>query len=172
MLIRSSPLAFLLLMLPPPTLAAEAAPEVAPAAQAAEAVPEVAPAAQAAEAAPEGEPAAQAAEAAPKVEPAALAAEAGPKVEPVALTAKANPEGKAVALTEKPGHEGEPHVVSGMSIMGNNEAPKSLYIVPWKSSEIGLETKLTSSLLNEDMTPVDKIVFMRELDFYKLSNPQ
>lgn len=62
-------------------------------------------------------------------------------------------------------------VVSGMSILGNTDAPKALYIVPWKSSEIGLETKLTSSLLNEDMVPVDKPVFMRELDFYKISNP-
>jgi len=62
-------------------------------------------------------------------------------------------------------------VVSGMSILGNNDAPKALYIVPWKSSEIGMETKLTSSLLNEAMVPVDRPVFMRELDFYKISNP-
>lgn len=85
---------------------------------------------------------------------------------PPALAADAPPGDQAA------GAEGEPHVVSGMSIMGNSEAPKSLYIVPWKTSEIGLETKLTSSLLNEDMAPVDKTVFMRELDFYKLSNPQ
>lgn len=90
---------------------------------------------------------------------ATLAAEAPPADEPAAQAAPA-------------GADGEPHVVSGMSITGNNEAPKSLYIVPWKSSEIGLETQLTSSLLNEDMAPVDKTVFMRELDFYKLSNPQ
>lgn len=77
-----------------------------------------------------------------------------------------------MALAAEEGGEGEPHVVSGMSITGNNETPKSLYIVPWKSSEIGLKTKLTSSLLNEDMAPVDKTVFMRELDFYKLSNAQ
>jgi hypothetical protein len=76
------------------------------------------------------------------------------------------------ASTPPPPADGEPHVVSGMSITGNNETPKSLYIVPWKASEIGLETKLTSSLLNEDMNPVDKTVFMRELDFYKLANPQ
>lgn len=68
--------------------------------------------------------------------------------------------------------DGEPHTVSGMSITGDKEAPKSLYIVPWKASEIGIETKLTSSLLNEDMNPVDKTVFMRELDFYQLANPQ
>jgi len=77
----------------------------------------------------------------------------------------------AFAADEGPA-DGEPHTVSGMSIMGDKEAPKSLYIVPWKASEIGLETKLTSSLLNEDMNPVDKTVFMRELDFYQLANPQ
>lgn len=91
---------------------------------------------------------------------------------PLALAAEAVPEGKPAAPAAGGGGEGEPHVVSGMSITGNNETPKSLYIVPWKTSEIGLETNLTSSLLNEDMAPVDKTVFMRELDFYKLSNPQ
>lgn len=59
--------------------------------------------------------------------------------------------------------------ISGMSVLGNSDAPKALYIVPWKSSEIGVETDLTSSLLNEDMVPVDKPVFMRELDFYRVS---
>lgn len=76
----------------------------------------------------------------------------------------------AAALAAEEGSDGEPHVVSGMSIMGNNEAPKSLTIVPWKTSEIGLETKLNSSLLNENMAPVDKTVFMRELEFYQISN--
>lgn len=56
--------------------------------------------------------------------------------------------------------------ISGMSIVGNNEAPKSLYIVPWKSSEIGMETDLSSNLLNESLLPVDKDVFMREVSFY------
>jgi hypothetical protein len=65
--------------------------------------------------------------------------------------------------------DGEAKEVSGMSIMGNNETPKSLYIVPWKSSEIGGETGLTSNLLNDSMTPVDREVFMRELDFYAIS---
>lgn len=62
--------------------------------------------------------------------------------------------------------------ISGMSVLGNSDAPKSLYIVPWKSSEIGVETDLTSSLLNEDMVPVDKPVFMRELDFYQVSTEE
>lgn len=60
--------------------------------------------------------------------------------------------------------------ISGMSIVGNNETPTSLVIVPWKSSEIGQETKLQSSLLNDGLTPVDREVFMRELDFYQFSN--
>ena len=79
----------------------------------------------------------------------------------------------AIAMAESKGKnkdDSEDKVVSGMSIVGNNETPKSLYIVPWKSSEIGQETKFTSNLLNEGMNPVDKAVFMRELDFYKLSN--
>lgn len=65
--------------------------------------------------------------------------------------------------------EGEPKTISGMSIVGNDETPKSLYIVPWKSSELGVETSLSSSLLNDQMAPVDKGVFMRELDFYELT---
>lgn len=58
--------------------------------------------------------------------------------------------------------------LSGMSIVGNDEAPKSLYIVPWKSSEIGVETGL-NMMLNEKDTPVDREVFMRQLEFYRIS---
>ena len=49
-----------------------------------------------------------------------------------------------------------------MSIVGNDEAPKSLYIVPWKSSELGVETSL-NMMLSEDDAPVDRDVFMRQL---------
>jgi len=58
--------------------------------------------------------------------------------------------------------------LSGISIVGNDEAPKALYIVPWKSSEIGVETSL-NMMLNESAIPVDRVVFMRQLDFYELS---
>lgn len=66
--------------------------------------------------------------------------------------------------------EAEVKQISGMSIMGNNDAPKSLYIVPWKTSELGAEVEFKSSLLEEDLVPVDKPVFQRELDFYAISN--
>ena len=56
--------------------------------------------------------------------------------------------------------------LSGISIIGNKEAPKSLYIVPWKDSQVGVETSLTSGLFDESSKLIDKEVFMRELEFY------
>ena len=58
--------------------------------------------------------------------------------------------------------------LSGMSIVGNDEAPKSLYIVPWKSSELGVETSL-GMMLDKNAVPVDRDVFKRQLDFYEVS---
>lgn len=60
--------------------------------------------------------------------------------------------------------------LSGISIIGNKEAPKSLYIVPWKNSEVGVETSLSSGLLDESSKLIDKEVFLRELEFYRLSH--
>ena len=62
----------------------------------------------------------------------------------------------------------EAKMVSGMSIVGNDEAPKALYIVPWKSSEIGVETSL-HMMLTESALPVDREVFMRQLDYFEVS---
>ena len=70
--------------------------------------------------------------------------------------------------TDKTKKESDAKELSGMSIVGNDEAPKSLYIVPWKSSEIGVETSL-SSKLNEGDMPVDRDVFKRQLEFYRIS---
>ncbi len=60
-----------------------------------------------------------------------------------------------------------PKALSGMSILGNSEAPKSLVIVPWKTSEIGDGIGVTN-LLDGRARPVDRDVFMRELDYYQL----
>ena len=57
--------------------------------------------------------------------------------------------------------------MSGMSILGNDEAPKSLVIVPWKSSQLGDAPGL-SKLLDDSTQPVDKEVFMRELAYYRI----
>jgi len=64
--------------------------------------------------------------------------------------------------------QSEAKELSGMSIVGNDEAPKSLYIVPWKSSEIGAGTSL-DTMLNEGDVPVDRDVFKRQLGFYHVS---
>jgi len=60
-----------------------------------------------------------------------------------------------------------PKTMSGMSILGNVEAPKSLVIVPWKSSRLGDEPGLTGAL-DERARPVDREVFMRELRYYEI----
>ena len=73
-----------------------------------------------------------------------------------------------VIYAADPASGSEPKMLSGISLVGNNEAPKSLFIVPWKSSEIGFETGLTSGLMDDTMRPVDKDVFMREIDFYEI----
>ena len=59
----------------------------------------------------------------------------------------------------------DPKSMSGMSILGNQDAPKSLVIVPWKSSEIGLGLGV-SRALDTRIRAVDKDVFMRELKYY------
>ncbi len=69
---------------------------------------------------------------------------------------------------ENKNKQSEAKELSGMSILGNDEAPKSLYIVPWKSSEIGGETSL-DTMLNEGDGPVDRDVFKRQLEFYQVS---
>ena len=55
----------------------------------------------------------------------------------------------------------------GMSVLGNEETPKSLVIVPWKSSEVGRATGI-SPMLDDSRQPVDKEVFMRELRYYEI----
>jgi hypothetical protein len=55
----------------------------------------------------------------------------------------------------------------GMSILGNQEAPTSLVIVPWKTSELGNSLGITP-LLDDSRQPVDKEVFMRSLRYYEI----
>lgn len=57
--------------------------------------------------------------------------------------------------------------LSGISILGNQDAPKSLVIVPWKSSEIGAGIGLSNSA-NGRATPLDKDVFARQLHYYAI----
>jgi hypothetical protein len=60
-----------------------------------------------------------------------------------------------------------PKTLSGMSILGNEEAPKALVIVPWKSSQLGDDLSLNDSL-DDRARPVDREVFLRELSYYDI----
>jgi hypothetical protein len=84
-------------------------------------------------------------------------AEAKPVDQPKA-EAKANAGEKAKA---------EDKQMSGISILGNQDSPKSLVIVPWKSSEIGAGVGLANSL-NDRAAPVDRDVFARQLRYYAI----
>jgi hypothetical protein len=74
----------------------------------------------------------------------------------------------AVGQDAKTKKEQDAKELSGMSIVGNDEAPVSLFIVPWRSSEIGVETNFNMMLNDGDM-PVDRVVFTRQLEFYQIS---
>jgi hypothetical protein len=75
--------------------------------------------------------------------------------------------GGVVAAAEKPAAAQGDQQMSGKSILGNDDAPKSLVIVPWKSSELG-DPLAVSRALDDGRQPVDRDVFMRELDYYQI----
>ena len=66
---------------------------------------------------------------------------------------------------EDPSAKEDPNL--GMSILGNQEAPKALVIVPWKRSEIGNALGI-STMLDDSRQPIDKEVFMRMLNYYEI----
>jgi hypothetical protein len=82
-----------------------------------------------------------------------------PKKQTEEAQAKTEEDGK---LTPVPGGK-----ALGMSILGNQEAPKALVIVPWKSSKLGNDPSV-STLLDDSRLPVDKEVFMRMLSYYDI----
>jgi len=93
------------------------------------------------------------------------------KTETVQVPAKAEPAQSDDAQPRKdedgklinvPGGKG-----LGMSVLGNQEAPKALVIVPWKSSELG-NVQGISTLLDDSRQPIDKDVFMRTLNYYEI----
>ena len=99
----------------------------------------------------------------------------GQTEKPLAKTQETKKEEEKKQTEEpQPKAEEEPKLTSvpggkalGMSILGNQEAPKALVIVPWKSSELGNGPSV-STLLDDSRRPVDKEVFMRMLNYYEI----
>jgi hypothetical protein len=57
-------------------------------------------------------------------------------------------------------------------ITGNRELPKVLYIVPWRSAEMGdLVGRPVNSLLDEVLEPVDRDVFRRQNRYFEALQP-
>lgn len=78
------------------------------------------------------------------------------------------PEAKGDAAAKaKADKKEDAKAISGMSILGNQEAPKSLVIVPWKSSDVGASLGI-STMLDDSRQPIDKEVFMRALRYYEI----
>jgi hypothetical protein len=73
----------------------------------------------------------------------------------------------AVMGEEAPPAKAGDKVMPGMSVVGNDDAPKALVIVPWKSSPMG-DVLDVSRGLDDGRGPVDRDVFMRELDYYEI----
>lgn len=59
--------------------------------------------------------------------------------------------------------------LESISIIGNKELPKMLYIVPWKTSELPeLNAPPIESLIDEALAPVDRDSFKRKIHYYQI----
>jgi hypothetical protein len=57
--------------------------------------------------------------------------------------------------------------LNAATVTGDREQPKVMYVVPWKSPNIGdLSGKPMNSLLDEALAPVDRAEFKREVAYY------
>jgi len=113
----------------------------------------------------------------PPVKPETPATAEKPKPETPAAPEKPKSESPAAADEAQAGKEApaaapaKPEVRTdgdlGMSILGNQDAPKALVIVPWKSSELGATLGI-APLLDDSRQPVDRDVFLRALSYYEI----
>lgn len=87
--------------------------------------------------------------------------------EPVVAKADGGAADKGAGATKGKSPQAGDVVLSGLSIVGNDETPKELVIVPWKSSQLA-DAPGISRLLDDSTQPVDKDVFLRELAYYGL----
>ncbi|MCC5810695.1 MAG: hypothetical protein JJU06_10015 [Ectothiorhodospiraceae bacterium] len=67
----------------------------------------------------------------------------------------------------------EARQLDGMSVVGAQELPKALYIVPWKQAEPGDPAPaFAQGLLGEGLAPLDREVFRRELHYHEALRQQ
>lgn len=98
--------------------------------------------------------------------------------QPAAATNKPAP-APATAAANKPapkpaarGNAKDRLDLDSSQITGNRELPKVLYIVPWRSAELGdLVGRPVNSLLDEVLEPVDRDVFRRQNRYFEALQP-
>lgn len=77
----------------------------------------------------------------------------------------------ATAGAEEAANSQAPDV--GTNIIGTQEAPTVLNVVPWKDKEVKLEKRdPSSSLLDRVLEPLDQEVLLREVEYYRILNKE
>lgn len=62
---------------------------------------------------------------------------------------------------------------AGTNVIGSQEAPTVLNVVPWKDKEVKLEKKDPSSaLLDRVLEPLDQEVLLREIEYFNVLHNQ
>jgi hypothetical protein len=91
---------------------------------------------------------------------------------PSAPGATDKPAAKPRASTANKGNAKDRLDLDATQITGNRELPKVLYIVPWRSAEMGdLVGRPVNSLLDEVLEPVDRDVFRRQNRYFEALQP-
>jgi hypothetical protein len=111
---------------------------------------------------------------APAAKPAApVASEAAPTAVAAPSTTPNKPANKPAApVVAKKGNAKDRLDLESSQITGNRELPKVLYIVPWRSAQMGdLVGRPVNSLLDEVLEPVDRDVFRRQNRYFEALQP-
>jgi hypothetical protein len=91
---------------------------------------------------------------------------------PASKPATNKPAAAGAAPAAKKGNAKDRLDLDSSQITGNRELPKVLYIVPWRSAELGdLVGRPVNSLLDEVLEPVDRDVFRRQNRYYEALQP-
>ena len=86
--------------------------------------------------------------------------------------AAANKPARSRASGRQKGNAKDRLDLDSTQITGNRELPKVLYIVPWRSAELGdLVGRPVNSLLDEVLEPVDRDVFRRQNRYFEALQP-
>lgn len=77
----------------------------------------------------------------------------------------------ALAADAKPAKSGKTVPALNTNVIGSQEAPTVLNIVPWKDQAITIKQQApTSRLLGQVLQPLDVNVLNREIEYYQLLN--